>query len=128
MVKLLDVPIAYFLISMGISSIYGECFAWACPEPAPFDGLSFREAWTQLRGSRLSLVLLGFLVLISCGVLLLALSALANDCDRLAIDFRALSSTSIPWRCSTPARVWIPGCCFIPTTVASFTSSSGSVS
>lgn len=87
MVGLLDVPIAYFLISLGISSMYGKFFAWACPEPVPSDGLSFREVWTQLRGSLLSLVLLGSLVLISCGVLLLALSVLANNWDTLAYRF-----------------------------------------
>jgi len=46
MVGLLDVPLAYFLISMGLSSLYGKFFAWACPELAPSDGLSFQEVWT----------------------------------------------------------------------------------
>jgi len=87
LVGLLDVPLAYFGISLGISSMYRTFFAWACREAAPSDGLSFRGVWGQLRGSLFSLVLLGALLLIAAGVVLIALAVLPNNWDTLAYRF-----------------------------------------
>jgi hypothetical protein len=87
MVGLLDAPLAYFGISLGVSSVYKKFFAWICPEPLPADAWSFGEVWKQLRGSLFSMVLLAGLVLAAIGVLLLALSVLPNNWDTLAYRF-----------------------------------------
>jgi len=83
----LNVPLAYFAISLGISSLYGRFFAWACPEAVPSDGLRFRDVWGQIRGSIFSFALLVALAFFACGVLLMALSVLPNNWDTLAYRF-----------------------------------------
>ncbi|MFN0106478.1 MAG: hypothetical protein ACKV2U_30850 [Bryobacteraceae bacterium] len=87
LVGLLDIPLAYFLISLGISSVYGKFFRWICPEAAPSDGLSFRAVWDRLRTSLFSLVLLAALAVITLGVVLMALAVLPNNWDTLAYRF-----------------------------------------
>ncbi|MBL8235814.1 MAG: hypothetical protein JNM66_00240 [Bryobacterales bacterium] len=86
-VGLLDIPLAYFGISLGLSSLYGKFFAWACPEPVPADGLGFREVAAQLRESVISVLLLAGLAVIGIGVVLLAISVLPANWDTLAYRF-----------------------------------------
>lgn len=87
MVGLLDIPLAYFGISMLISSMYGKFFAWISPEAMPSDELSFGFVAGEIRRSLFSLILLAMLILIGCGVLLLALAVLPNNWDTLAYRF-----------------------------------------
>ncbi|MBM3757080.1 MAG: hypothetical protein FJW38_24235 [Acidobacteria bacterium] len=87
LVGILDTTLAYFLISLGVSVGYGKLFGQLCSEPAPSDGIHFRDVVAKIRADLFSLTLAGALALITCAVLLMAISVLANNWDTLAYRF-----------------------------------------
>lgn len=86
-VGILDVSLAYFLISLGVSLGYGKLFAQICPEAVASDGITFGDVAAQVRSNLFTLVLAVLLGFIGVCVLLLALSVLPNNWDTLAYRF-----------------------------------------
>ena len=87
LVGLLDIPLAYFGISMGVSLVYDWFFRMVCPEPAPDDGITLSGVWAQLRQSIFAITGLAVLGVVAVCVFLLATAVLANNWDTLAYRF-----------------------------------------
>ena len=87
LVGLIDIPVAYFAISMGVSVVYDRFFRKVCPEPAAPDGIVLSELRDQIRKSVFAVVGLAVLAVIAVAVILLALAVLPNNWDTLAYRF-----------------------------------------
>jgi len=87
LVGLLESPVAYFAISAGLFYIYEQFFRMVCPAPAPHDGITLPDLWAEARKSAFVLAAWAVLAVLTIGVLLLAISVLANNWDTLAYRF-----------------------------------------